>query len=67
MLITRRRWWGVPCGEMYDPLGATTEWAAGMDVTGGGGAGGGEGLAGTPFLPGSPCGPRQRRAENFEA
>ena len=31
-----------------------------------GGGGGGDGLAGTPLLPGSPYGPRRRRAENFE-
>ena len=29
--------------------------------------GGGGGLAGTPLLPGSPYGPRRRRAESFEA
>ena len=34
------------------------------DLKGGGGGGGG--LAGTPLLPGTPYGPRRRRAENFE-
>ena len=33
----------------------------------GGLKGGGGGLAGTPLLPGSPYGPRRRRAKHFEA